>query len=106
MSYAVPEMKQVTVQQVVLILGLAAIMMAGVIILALNGQDVGAIFGALATLGFAVATALGFNLKHTMDQVKDISNGRLTQMLDENKALNERVATLAMMMQPPPERDP
>lgn len=107
-TYAAPEMRQVTVPQVILILGLALIVMAGTVIMALAGLDVVAILSGLVTVGLVVATLFGINLKHTVDQVKDISNGRLTEVLDANKSLtqvnhelHEKIASLSMLVPPP-----
>ncbi len=95
-------MKQISWPQAILTLGLALILMAGVVVLALNDKDVGAILGAVAAVAVVVMSGLGFNLKHTLDQVKDISNGRMTDLLEDNKRLNERVTALAMNIVPPP----
>lgn len=105
MSYVTPDMKNLTVPQVVLILGLSLIIMSGVVVLAVTGKDVASIFGALATLGLAIAAALGVNIKQTLDQVKDISNGRLTEaiqasrdILEDNKALHNKIAELSLQI--------
>jgi hypothetical protein len=99
-SYAVPEMKQVTIPQVILVLGLAFILMTGIVIMALAGLDIGAVLSALVTAAVVVATLFGINLKHSVDQVKDISNGRLTEVLADNKELHEKVASLSMRIYP------
>jgi hypothetical protein len=96
-----PTVRQVTVPQVILILGLSAIMMTGVIILSLNGQDVAAVFGTLTTLGVLAAGALGVNVSKKLDQVKEISNGRLTEILEKNQKLQDQVTAMAMLLQPP-----
>lgn len=107
-SYVVPEMRQITIPQVILILGLAFILMTGIVIMALAGLDVVAILSGLVTVGLVVATLFGINLKHTVDQVKDISNGRLTEahndvraLAQDNKELHEKIASLSMLMAPP-----
>lgn len=100
-TVAVPEMKQVNVPQVVLILGMSLILMAGVVILAVNNKDVGAILGAVAAVGLGVAAAFGMTLNHKVDQVKEMTNGRMTEVMADNKALNEKVAALSMLIQPP-----
>jgi hypothetical protein len=101
-TYAAPEMKPVTTQQVVLILGMSAILMAGIVVMALSHIDVLAILGGVATISIAVMAALGLNLKHTVDQVKEISNGRLTAVLADNKELHEKVAALSLLTPPNP----
>jgi hypothetical protein len=107
-SYVVPEMKQVTIPQVILVLGLALILMAGVVTMALAGLDVVAILTGLVSVALVVAAMFGVNLKNTVDQVKDISNGRLTEALDhsktlaqDNKELHEKIASLSMLIMPP-----
>lgn len=92
--YATPPMKNLTTQQVVLYLGLALIGMTGVVVLALAHQDVGAIFTSLAVVFGLIMGALGINLKHSMDQVKDISNGRLSEQIAKNDTLNDKIAAM------------
>lgn len=99
------EVKQVTIPQVVLVLGLTLILMTGIVTMALAGLDVVAILSGLVTMALVVATLFGINLKNSVDQVKDISNGRLTEMLDHNKELNEKIASLSMLI-PPPDKKP
>lgn len=101
-------MRQITIPQVILILGLAFILMAGVVIMAVAGLDVVAILSGVVGVAMVVATLFGINLKQTVDQVKDISNGRLTEALDsartlaqDNKELHEKIANLSMLMAPP-----
>jgi hypothetical protein len=100
---AVAEVRQVTYPQVVLILGLSAILMTGIIILSINGLDVAAIFSAVAIVALTVMGALGINLKHSVDQVKDLSNGRLDAMTKDNKELHQKLQDLAMRL---PSSDP
>lgn len=104
------DMRQVSVLQVILLLGLSAILMAGIVILALNDKDVVAIFGAVATIGLGVATALGITLNNKMNRVTDatgrvekLSNGRLDELMAKNEQLNQQVAALALAAQPPPQ---
>jgi hypothetical protein len=106
-SLVVPEVKQVTIPQVILVLGLAFILMSGLVIMALAGLDVVAILSGLVTASLVVATLFGINLKHSVDEVKELANGRLTQSMNNNRALSqdnkelhERVASLSMLIIP------
>lgn len=108
-------MRNVNTQQVVLILGLSAILMGGVVTLAAMGKDVGAIFGAVAAVAIGLAGAFGISLNHKVDQVKDIANGRLTEALDDGRkareqgredcqALQQQITSLAMLVTPPEQK--
>jgi len=113
-----PEMKNITPPQVCLILGLALILAGSVVWLAALGEDIGSTFAALAAVAITIAGAFGYakanQLTRNMDQVnqnvdhvKDLSNGRLTAVLDDNKALqgdirdlHERIAALSILITP------
>lgn len=114
MSSVASEMKQVSSQQVCLILGIALILAGSVVGLAAMDKDVGSILAAVAAVAITVAGAFGWakanqlsrdmgTVNQNMDHVKEVSNGRLTQVLEENKALNEKITALALLIQPPPE---
>lgn len=106
-----PEMKDVTPSQVVLFLGLALILATTVVVLALSGLDPAVILSGIATsvvtLGgaFAWKTArdVTSSLKQVnqgVEQVKDLSNGRFTEVLDDNRALHQQVAALSLLVNP------
>jgi hypothetical protein len=112
MSSAVAELKAVTGPQVCLILGLALILAGSVVGLAALGKDVVTILTGVAAVAITVAGAFGwakanqlvrnFNeVSNSVDQVKELSNGRLTEVLDDNKKLHEQITALAMLVQPP-----
>lgn len=103
-TYVAPEMRQLSTQQVVLFLGESAIMMAGIVVMALAHIDVVAILTGVATVAVVAMGALGINLKHNVDQIKDISNGRLTSVLDDNRELHEKLTALSLLVQPPPDK--
>jgi methyl-accepting chemotaxis protein len=112
MSSAVAELKAVNAAQVCLILGLALILAGSVVGLAAMGKDVVTILTGVAAVAITVAGAFGwakanqlvrnFNqVSDSVDQVRELSNGRLTEVLEENKRLNDKVTALAMLVQPP-----
>jgi arginine exporter protein ArgO len=112
MSSSVTELKQVTGAQVCLILGLALILAGSVVGLAALGKDVVTILTGIAAVGITVAGAFGWakanqlsrglsQVSDNIDQVRDISNGRLTEVLDDNKRLHEQITALAIQIQPP-----
>lgn len=96
-------MKTLTWPQVAMILGLAALLLTSVTILALAGKDVAAIYGAVGAIVIAVAAAFGVNIHNTLGQVKEVANGRLTQALEQNQDLQNQVTALALRIQPPEE---
>jgi hypothetical protein len=111
------EMKQVTTTQVVLILGLATIVAATVVILALSGLDPVVILTGITTAaatmfgvaGWAKAKQVDQSLNQVnrnVDQVKDLSNGRLTEVMEDNKRLHDQVAALSILVQPVPLLEP
>lgn len=115
MSSVAYEMKQLTSQQVCLILGLALILAGSVVGLAAMDKDVGSIFAAVAAVAITVGAAFGWakanqlsrdmgTVNLNMDHVKEISNGRLTEVIEENKRLNEKLTALAMLVQPPEQK--
>jgi hypothetical protein len=95
-----PPMKQITMPQVILILGMAFIVMTGVVILAVFDKDVGSILQAITTMAVILLGAFGIHQNAKLDQVKDIANGRLTEVIEDNKRLNDRVAALALLVPP------
>ena len=109
------EMKQVSSQQVCLILGLALILAGSIIGLAAMDKDIVTILAGVGAVAVTVAGAFGFAkaqqitrdlgaVNQNVDHVKEISNGRLTTVLEDNKALHEKVTALALMVQAPPEQ--
>lgn len=112
MSTMADEMKQVTSQQVCLILGLALILAASVVTLAALNKDVGATFYAVGAVVVSVGGAFGWaklnqlthnvnQVNESVDNVKDLSNGRLTEMIEDNKRLREQLTELALRVPPP-----
>lgn len=107
------ELRSVTSAQVCLILGLSLIGAATVVGLAALGKDVVTILTGVGAITLAIAGAFGWTkaqqltrgisqVNTNVDHVKEISNGRLTEALDEVKSLNVQLAQ-AMLRTPPPE---
>lgn len=112
MSASASEMRNPTGAQVCLILGICVILAGSVVSLAALNKDVGAIFAAVGAVIITVGAAFGWakasqlqkdlgQVHQSVDVVKDISNGRMTQLLEDNKDLHEKLTALAMLMQPP-----
>lgn len=93
-------MKTMTWPQVVLILGLSLMLMSSVTWLALAGKDVAAIYGAVGTVVLATATAFGVNIHNKLGEVREATNGRLTEVLEQNQSLQRQVTALALQVQP------
>lgn len=105
MSLVASEMKDVTTQQVVLILGLSALVAGVIIWLAILGLDPGQVLAGLSPFALLLGGLFGWakvnDLKRDVGDVKEMSNGRLTQLQDDNKELHAKVASLSMYLQPP-----
>jgi uncharacterized iron-regulated protein len=103
-------MKQVTWAQVVLILGVVALLLATVIVLAIKDKDISATLTAAALVLATLASVFGVDAKNKMeaklDQVKEVANGRLTDALTMVKELQDQVKHLALAVPPPPPLEP
>lgn len=106
-------MRNVTWNQVVLYLGLAAIVFAAVILLVYLKADVSAVLNAVLTLVITALAFVGYDAKKSIEgridrvnttthEVKDLSNGRLGDVMDENRELRAQITALALQIQPPP----
>lgn len=106
-------MKQVTTAQVVLILGLATIVATTVVVLALSGLDPVVILTGITTAAATMFGVAGWakakqvdqtlsQVNQNVDQVKDLSNGRLTEVMEDNKRLHDQIAALSILVQPNP----
>lgn len=86
---------------VVLVLGLAAMLLGTVTFLSIKQQDVVSILASVGSLVVLIAGLFGYNnLTHKVEQVHDISNGRLTQLMEENKNLQTKLQAMALAMPP------
>lgn len=111
-TVAAPEMKNPTPpSQVCLILGLAGILAASVLGLAALGKDVVTILTGVAAVAITVGGAFGWakanqlsrdlnQVNQNVDHVKEISNGRLTEVMEHNKILQDQVTQLAILVHP------
>lgn len=102
MSLVAAEMKNMTTQQVVLILGLSTLISTVVIWLTIIGADVVQIMTGLSPIVILLGGAFGYakvnELKRGVDEVRDIGNGRLSKLQDDNKELHEKIASLSLMI--------
>lgn len=89
-------------QQVVFALGLAFMFLASVTIMALNHVDVVAVLAATVSAVGVIATMFGFTIHNKVDRVETLANGRLTEVMEQNKALVSKVETLALAVNPIP----
>lgn len=115
MSLEAHEMKQVTPAQVCLILGLAFILAGSVVGLAAMNKDVGSILAAVAAVLITVAGAFGVvkvnqitsnlsQVNQNVDHVKELSNGRLTDLMDTVRQQQEKITELALQVKPPEDK--
>lgn len=106
------EMKDLKGPQVCLILGLALILAGSAVGLAALGKDVVTIFTGVGAAIIAVGVAFGWakvqqltrglhQVNENVDTVKEISNGRLTELLEQNRQLHIQNAELSRLLPPP-----
>lgn len=80
-------MKDVTREQVILLLGMMFILVAGVCTLAVLDKDPTIILTLAGIMAVPILGALGVAVYQKLDQVKEVSNGTLTRahdLLDKN----------------------
>lgn len=102
MPYKEPPRTQITWPQAVVVLGLTAMLMTSVTILALHNKDVGAVLSAVGGILLVVAGLFGYSLHNKVDRVETMANGRLTEQIEANRELQNKVQALALLVQPPP----
>ena len=106
------EVKQVTWPQVILLLGLTTALVGGVTLLALNDKNVTDVLAVVVLVVLPILGGLGIQFTNSvqskLDKVQETANGRLTEVMDNNKQLHEenkrlqaQVAALAMQITPP-----
>lgn len=111
MSFVAAEVKNMTTQQVVLVLGLSTLISTTVIWLTIIGADVVQIMTGLSPIIILLGGAFGWakinEFKRDIGDVKELSNGRLTEVRDDNKVLqqevkqlNEKIAALSVLINP------
>lgn len=107
------DMPDISWKAVVLILGLVTVLMGGVIVLSHDHQDVTAVLGALVTTFLVIISILGARQAQTIqgkleqastkvDQVKEQNNGRMDQLMEMVKELQQQNVALATQVQPLP----
>ncbi len=99
--------KQISWPQVALILGLTTALVGGVTLLALNDKSITDIITVVALVVVPILGGLGIqfgqSVHEKLDQVKEVANGRLTAVMEQNEKLQAQVTALALAMAPPPE---
>lgn len=82
--------------------------MTAVVVLALNHADVAAIMGAVGTVVVLVAGVFGYHVNNTLSRVQDTanevkvqSNGRMSDVLEQNQELQKQLTALALLVTPP-----
>jgi hypothetical protein len=109
--------KQVTWPQVILLLGLTTALVGGVTLLALNDKSVTDILTVVVLVVVPILGGLGIQftnaVSHKLDKVQETANGRLTEVMDDNKQLHEenkrlqaQVAAHAIKSAPPDNHGP
>ena len=105
MAHAEQQMKNLSWPAVIMILGLALMLLTSVTILAIHGDNVTVIMGAVGTLVLAMAAAFGVDLRHQIGKVQDVANGRLTAAVEdaqaarkETKELQAQLTAMALQM--------
>lgn len=88
--------------QVVFALGLAFMFLTAVVIMALAHVDVVAVLAAVVSTVGVIATMFGFSIHNKVDRVETLANGRLTEVMEQNKSLVSKVETLALAVNPLP----
>ena len=106
MPYQDPPKTGITWQQAIVVLGLTAMLMTSVTLLALNNKDVGAVLSAVGGILLVVAGLFGYSLHNKVDRVETMANGRLTEQIEMNQKLQEKIQALALLVQPPPDLVP
>lgn len=98
------QMRDLSWKSITLVLGLSTILLAAVLILTLNDKDVGNVLGVFSTVFLVVVSVFGVDRSNKLDskleQVKEMSNGNLSQLRMDNRRLQEQVTALALQVRP------
>ena len=96
--------KQISWAQVALILGLTAALVGGVVLLALNDKSVTDVITVVILVVVPILGGLGIqftsSVNQKLDRVQEATNGRITEILEDNKRLHAQVTALALAIQP------
>ena len=93
-------MKEVSWPQAFLLVSLSTLLIGGIVVLALTDKDWGAMMAVAAAVVVPILGAFGISIHQNLQQVKDVANGRLTELLDDNKRLHAQVTALALSLEP------
>jgi NADH:ubiquinone oxidoreductase subunit 6 (subunit J) len=77
------------------------LLVAGAVLLTLQNKDVGVVLALAGIVAVPVLGAFGVAIYQKLDQVKELSNGSNTQLLNMVKELHETVTSLALQVRPP-----
>lgn len=95
---------KVTWPQVTLILGITLIYFTAIVVLTKLDVDAQSVMTTCVVLLLGLLGALGFRnqseVTQKLDQVKDLSNGRIREVMEDNRRLQRRVEELAMRLPP------
>ena len=98
-------MRYVSWPQVVLALGITLLFFGTVLALTKMGVDAAQVMTTCVLLLLSVLGVLGWKnqdqMKEKIEEVKQLSNGRLDTLAAENKRLQDQVTALALQLQPP-----
>lgn len=101
----VEQRMKVTWPQVTLILGTMFLFFTTVVILTKFGVNAEAVMTTCVLLLLTVLGVLGYKsqgqIQEKVDQVKELSNGRITSLEEKNDRLQQQVTDMALKMQPP-----
>jgi hypothetical protein len=91
-------------KSITFVLGLSTLLLSATLILTLNGKDVTAVVSVFSTVFLVVVSVFGVDrsnkLDSKLDQVREMSNGNLTQLRLDNRRLQEQVTALALAVNP------
>jgi hypothetical protein len=89
-------------KSITFVLGLSSLLLSATLILTLNGKDVTAVVSVFSTVFLVVVSVFGVDrsnkLDSKLDQVREMSNGNLTQLRLDNRRLQEQVTALALQV--------
>lgn len=97
-------MSKVSWPQVILFLGVFLIATTGSCFLLVRDKDVSTLLTLVAIIAVPVLTAAGAAVYQKVDQVKEMSNGNMSKMMEMVKANNDQIARLALLL--PSSTDP
>lgn len=101
----VEQRMKVTWPQVALVLGTIFLFFSTLIGLTLLKVDAAAIMTTAVLLLLSLLAVLGYRsqgeLRDKVAEVKELSNGRITDLQDRNERLQQQVTALALQLQPP-----